>query len=87
MSVYFYEMLQFGRMEYLKHPKFLIKLGENIKRIRTEKGISQEELSFRTELSRNQIGRIERGEINTSVSAIYEIALGLEIPVNEIFEL
>ena len=79
-------MPQIGSMEYLKHPDFLVKLGENIRKIRLEKEISQEELSFRTELSRNQIGRIERGEINTGISTLYEIALGLDIPINKIFE-
>jgi transcriptional regulator with XRE-family HTH domain len=73
-------------MEYLKHPDFLVKLGENIRKIRLEKDISQEELSFRTEISRNQIGRIERGEINTGISTIYELSIGLEVSVSKIFE-
>lgn len=72
-------------MEYLKHPDFLKQVGENIRRIREGKGISQQELSYQTELSRNQIGRIERGEINTGLSTIYEIAKGLEVEVKEFF--
>lgn len=74
-------------MEYLKHPDFLKQVGDNIRRIREEKGISQQELSYRTEISRNQIGRIERGEINTGLSTIYEIAKGLEVEVKEFFYL
>ena len=73
-------------MEYLRHPDFLQRLGENIRRIRINKKISQEELSFRTELSRNQIGRIERGEINAGASTLYEIALGLEVPIIKLFD-
>lgn len=73
-------------MEYLKHPAFLKKIGENIREIRIEKNISQEELSFRTELSRNQIGRIERGEINTGLSTIYEISRGLEVDIKQFFK-
>jgi transcriptional regulator with XRE-family HTH domain len=72
-------------MEYIKHQDFLKKVGYSIRDIRTRKNISQEELSFRTEISRNQIGRIERGELNTGLSTIYEIAKGLEIEVCEIF--
>jgi transcriptional regulator with XRE-family HTH domain len=73
-------------MEYLSHPDFLKKLGRRIRKLRQDKGISQEELSYRTEISRNQIGRIERGEINTGISTIYEISLGLEVPVSDFFE-
>ncbi len=79
-------MPQIEHMEYLKHPDFLVKLGENVRKIREEKNLSQEELSFRTEISRNQIGRIERGEINTGISTLYEIATGLDIPINKLFE-
>jgi transcriptional regulator with XRE-family HTH domain len=85
VSSFFAQSLKLGAMEYLKHPAFLKKLGQNIRKIRKQKGISQQELSFRTELSRNQIGRIERGEINTGVSTIYEIAQGLEVAVKDIF--
>ena len=81
-----YKCPNLGLMEYLKHPDFLVKLGENIRKIRLEKDISQEELSFRTEISRNQIGRIERGEINTGISTIYELSIGLEVSVSKIFE-
>lgn len=72
-------------MEYLRHDDKLKKLGERIRAIREEKGISQEELSFRTELSRNQIGRIERGEINTGISTLFEIANGLDVDVVLLF--
>lgn len=70
-------------MEYLKHEELIKKLGERIRSLRESKGISQEELSFRTELSRNQIGRIERGEINTGVSTLFEMEKGLAIDVRE----
>ncbi len=72
-------------MEYLRHTGHLKRLGERIRRIRESKGISQEELSYRTELSRNQIGRIERGEINTGISTLYEIAEGLGVDIRELF--
>lgn len=72
-------------MEYLRHTDHLKRLGERIRQIRESKGISQEELSYRTELSRNQIGRIERGEINTGISTLYEIANGLEVDIKELF--
>lgn len=72
--------------KYLRHSAVLIKIGENIKRIRESKNISQEELSLRTEISRNQIGRIERGTLNTGISTLFEIAKGLEVDIKVFFE-
>lgn len=34
----------------------------------------------------NQIGRIERAEISTSLTTIYKIANALEIPVSTLFD-
>jgi transcriptional regulator with XRE-family HTH domain len=73
-------------VEYINHPDFLFKVGKRVKELREAKGISQYELSYITEISRNQIGRIERGEINTSLSSIFEISIGLEIDVQEFFK-
>ena len=73
-------------MEYLRHNESLKKLGERIRYLREQNKISQEELSFRTELSRNQIGRIERGEINTGISTLFEIAIGLGVSIKDFFE-
>lgn len=51
-----------------------------------DKGVSQEQLSYDTEISINQIGRIERGQINTSVSTLYEISSALDIDIQELFK-
>lgn len=45
--------------------------------------MSQYVLSYETEISRNQIGRIERGEINTSISQLKEIADGLGVEIKD----
>jgi transcriptional regulator with XRE-family HTH domain len=73
-------------MDYIKHPEFLVRVGENFRKLRLEKGISQQELSYITEISRNQIGRLERGEINCGLSTLYELSLGLKVPVYKFFE-
>jgi transcriptional regulator with XRE-family HTH domain len=73
-------------VKYLHHADFILKVGLRVKELREKKGISQYELSYITNISRSQIGRIERGEINTSLSALYEIASGLEIDVIEFFK-
>lgn len=72
-------------MAYIRHSKFIKKVGENLRRIRKEKNISQEQLSYITEISINQISRIECGTINTGISTLYEIATALNIDVVELF--
>lgn len=71
---------------YIRHKEYLEMFGKNILKIREEKGISQEELALNCELSKNQIGRIERGEINAGLSTIYELAQALEVQVKDLFD-
>ena len=70
----------------VRNEKYIKAFGLNLKKIRKEKGITQEELSFKSELELSQIGRIERGVINTSISIIYTIANALEIHPKELFD-
>jgi Helix-turn-helix. len=62
------------------------KFGELIKQIRKEKGISQEELGFRSNVHRTYIGMIERGEKNITLENIEKIAKGLGVSMKLIFE-
>lgn len=62
--------------------KVLVKtLGERIRELRLKKDISQEELSNEAEVPLSQIGRIERGEVNPTISSLYVIsqALGTDL--------
>ena len=59
--------------------------GEKIVEIRKAKKITQEELVRRTGFELRQIGRIERGEVNTSISHILKLAEALEVSEAELF--
>ena len=48
-------------------------------------GMSQEELGNTAEIPINQVGRIERGEINTTIVTIKAIADSLSVDVTELF--
>jgi transcriptional regulator with XRE-family HTH domain len=63
----------------VRNKKFLKALGEHIKNLRIKKNMSQEDLANDADIPISQIGRIERGEVNTTVSTIYVIAKALEI--------
>lgn len=66
--------------------KVIIKtLGEKIRKRRLELNLSQELLSFDSNITRNQIGRIERGEINTSIITLYRLCKVLKIDMKDLF--
>lgn len=62
------------------------RFGEKLRRIRKEKGITQEELSFRSSLNKNYLSDVERGSRNISIQSVEKIAKGLEISPAELFE-
>ena len=53
--------------------------GNNLKKIRLEKGMSQENLAHLCELDRTYISGIERGKRNLSLINIFKIANALDI--------
>lgn len=73
-------------MKYKRNDTAIKLFGKNLQEIRKSKGISQEELAYRTDLELSQIGRIERGVINTSISNIFLIAESLEIHPMVLFD-
>ncbi len=60
--------------------------GQIIREIRIEKGFSQEELGFRSNLHRTYIGMIERGEKNITLENIEKLSKGLNVSMKLIFE-
>jgi len=66
----------------IRDNSFLKRFGDNLRKLREQQGLSQEELYFRANLSKNQVGNIERGEVNTTISTAYALsqALGIELP-------
>ncbi len=57
------------------------RIGLNIRRIREERGLSQEELGAIADLHRAYIGQIERGEKNIGLQNLEKIANALNIDV------
>jgi transcriptional regulator with XRE-family HTH domain len=52
-------------------------IGSNIKKLRTAKGLPQEELAFRAEIDRSYLSEIENGHKNLSVMVLDQIAAAL----------
>jgi len=60
-------------------------VGEKIRIRRLEINLSQELLSYDANIPRNQVGRIERGEINTSIVTLHKICKVLKISIKDLF--
>jgi len=58
----------------------------NLRKIRKEKGLSQEKLAYKVDLSLSQIGRIERGEVNPTICTVKVIAEGLQEKPSILFD-
>jgi transcriptional regulator with XRE-family HTH domain len=56
------------------------RVGQNLKRFRKERGLSQEELAFECGLHRTYLSGVERGVRNPTVMVLEEIATALGIP-------
>ena len=60
-------------------------VGDKIRMKRLELNLSQETLSYDANIPRNQVGRIERGEINTSITTLLKICKALKIEIRDLF--
>ena len=65
---------------------FVKKFGENLKKLRLKKDVTQEKLAFTIGIEISQISRIERGVVSTSITSAYKIANALELDVKQLFD-
>lgn len=70
----------------IKNKEFIFAFGENLKKMRIEAGLSQENLANDADIPLSQVGRIERGEINTTISTVYALATALNTNAAEMFK-
>ena len=59
--------------------------GELVRRLRSEKGYSQERFAEVCRIDRSYMGMIERGEINVTLAMVVKLARGLEASVVDLF--
>jgi transcriptional regulator with XRE-family HTH domain len=60
-------------------------LGENIKRIRLEHKMTQEQVFLESSISRSHIAMIEAGKRDVSVSSLFKLSRALNVDLKEIF--
>jgi transcriptional regulator with XRE-family HTH domain len=61
-------------------------VGENIKRIRKQRGLTQKELGEKIGLSDAQVSNIEKGKRSTSIDRQVKIAEALKCNVSDFYE-
>ena len=64
--------------------QLVIDIRERIKKIRIEKGYSQEYMADRLNVSQNAYHKLERGHTRISLKKFLDIALILEVEVSEL---
>lgn len=62
------------------------KFGKQVKKIRLDKGLSQEALAYNADLDRTYIPSIEKGERNVSITVIEKIAKALNVKISVLFD-
>ncbi|MFH1365775.1 MAG: helix-turn-helix transcriptional regulator [Patescibacteria group bacterium] len=62
------------------------KLGKNLKRIRTTKGISQGKISRTLEVDKSFVSNIENGKTNPTLATIAKIAKAIGVSVGELMK-
>ncbi|MDN7820893.1 helix-turn-helix domain-containing protein [Burkholderia vietnamiensis] len=63
---------------------YLIALGQAIRTLRKELGLSQEALAHAAQIDRSHMGKIERGERNVTILNIVRICAALSCPASQL---
>ncbi len=67
-----------------KRGPMMRRLGQAIKRRRTELGLSQTDLAHRSGVDRTFVGHIERGEVNMSLETLADLAKIVGVSLSEL---
>lgn len=76
--------------------QFLKKIGERIKQVREEKGITQDNLGIAMSLDRprtvkeydkSNVSRLESGKTNPRIFTLYRVSVALDIPLSELMKI
>ena len=56
-------------------------IGWNLRRLRVERGLSQERLALVANIDRAYVGRVERGSENVTIATLEAMAKALAVPI------
>jgi len=59
--------------------KALKKFGENLRKLRNQKDFSLREMSYACSIDNSKIAKIEKGQINITLTTLLQLAVALEV--------
>lgn len=59
-------------------------VGKNVRKLRLQRGMTQEQLAFEAEIDLTYVGGIERGKRNPSLMVMARIADALAVPLGKL---
>lgn len=65
--------------------KVLANLGKQLKSIRKEKGLTQEDLADKVGIHPTYVGKLELGKCNPSTKMLFRISRGLGVKLYDLF--
>ena len=71
----------------LNENQIYILIGDNIKCIREEKAISQQELAFKCGFEKSNMSRIESGRTNLTIKNLWKISNALGVKMKDIVDI
>lgn len=66
--------------------RFIKAIGENLQRIRKERGLSLSELAARSSLAKATLANLENGRGNPTIETLWALALGLGVAFSDLLE-
>lgn len=69
----------------IKNHEVIKAFGQRVRELRLSQNLSQEELANLADIPLSQVGRIERGEVNATLSSISALANALKINIDTFF--
>jgi transcriptional regulator with XRE-family HTH domain len=70
----------------MQGPDYRSQLGKRIRKLRSQRGWSQEEFADICALNRSYMGRIERGELNLTLDSLQKVGKGLGLSVSALLK-
>lgn len=67
--------------------QFLIKIGERIRMIRTQKGIKQQDLAAKCNFEKSNMSRIEAGRSNITILNLLKISQALDVDLTDLLNM
>ena len=66
--------------------KALKEFGENLRKLRKDKGLSLREMSYACSIDNSKIAKIEKGKINITLTTLLQLAVALETPPSSLLD-